>query len=55
MVLLAALSVALPFLPLVLVVMPGDVLPNRWGVSPENHDPDALSGGLQAVLRRLIG
>lgn len=55
MVLLAALSVALPFLPLVLVVMPGDVLPNRWGVSPEHHDPDALSGGLQAVLRRLIG
>ena len=55
MVLLAALSIPLPFLPLLLVAMPGDVLPNRYGVSPDHHDPEALNGGLQAVLRRLIG
>ncbi|NER62949.1 DUF805 domain-containing protein [Pseudomonas sp. MAFF212427] len=53
MVLLALLSIAIPFLPLVLVAMPGDRLPNRYGVSPEHHDPHELSGGLQAVLRRL--
>ncbi|MBV6289754.1 DUF805 domain-containing protein [Pseudomonas aegrilactucae] len=53
MVLLALLSIVVPFLPLVLVAMPGDRLPNRYGVSPEHHDPRELSGGLQAVLRRL--
>lgn len=55
MVLLALFSIPMPFLPLLLVAMPGDPLPNRYGVSPEHHDPSQLSGGLQAVLRRLIG
>lgn len=47
-----ALTIVLPFLPLVLLVLPGDSLPNRYGVPPggEKH---ALEGGLQAALRRL--
>jgi uncharacterized membrane protein YhaH (DUF805 family) len=50
-----ALSPVLPFLPLVLFGFPGDKLPNRYGVPPDNGGSEMLSGGLQAALRRLNG
>ena len=48
------LTPVLPFLPLLMFVLPGDSLPNRYGVPP-GGDRDALHGGLQAALRRLNG
>lgn len=50
-----ALTPVLPFLPLVLFGLPGDKLPNRYGVPPDSGDSEMLSGGLQAALRRLNG
>ncbi|KJK19618.1 DUF805 domain-containing protein [Pseudomonas sp. 2(2015)] len=45
----------LQFLPLVLLLLPGEPLPNRYGVPPGNQPQDTLEGGLQAALRRLNG
>ncbi|MDD1013571.1 DUF805 domain-containing protein [Pseudomonas rubra] len=45
----------LHFLPLVLLLLPGEPLPNRYGVPPVNQPQDNLQGGLQAALRRLNG
>jgi uncharacterized membrane protein YhaH (DUF805 family) len=52
---LAGLTPALPFLPLVLFGFPGEKLPNRYGMPPESFREDPLAAGLQAALRRLIG
>lgn len=49
--LLLVLSRVLPFVPLVLLVLPGDKLPNRYGAVP--GAAEQLEGGLQATLRRL--
>jgi len=49
------LSLALPFLPLILFVLPGDKLINCYGVPPHSSDEDLLYGGLQVTLRRLNG
>lgn len=50
---LGCLTPVLPFLPLLLFALPGDKLPNRYGVPPRSDSKDSLSGGLQATLRRL--
>lgn len=52
---LVILSTALPFLTLSLFVWPGEKLPNRYGAPPDDAAEEALSGGLQAALRRLDG
>jgi hypothetical protein len=44
-------SRVVPFLPLVLLGIPGDKLPNRYGPVPGETEP--LQGGLQASLRRI--
>lgn len=46
-------SVVVPFMTLILLALPGDKLPNRYG-SPPNA-PDQLKHGLQTVLRWLNG
>lgn len=51
----AALTPFLPFLPLVLLMLRGEPLPNRYGLPPQNASQDNLQGGLQAALRRLNG
>ncbi|MDZ5601333.1 DUF805 domain-containing protein [Pseudomonas sp. RP23018S] len=48
-----ALCVFLPFFTLILLAMPGDKLPNRYGPAPSA--PDRFKDGLQAALRRLNG
>jgi hypothetical protein len=48
--LLLVLSRVLPAVPLFLLGMPGDKLPNRYGPVPGQGE--ALEGGLQATLRR---
>lgn len=52
---IACLTLVLPFLPLVLFGFPGDRLPNRYGVPPDSAGEDTLPGGLQVTLRRLNG
>lgn len=48
-------SSVLPFLPLLLFVVRGDDLPNRYGVPPGSVGGDKLTGGLQATLRGAQG
>lgn len=52
LVLLVMASRLLPVLPFVLLGVPGDKLPNRYGPSPAA--PEQLQDGLQVALRRLI-
>lgn len=52
LVMLVMVSRLLPVLPFVLLGVPGDKLPNRYGPSPA--EPDQLQDGLQVALRRLI-
>ncbi|AIR89861.1 DUF805 domain-containing protein [Pseudomonas cremoricolorata] len=47
------LSRLIPFLPLVVMALPGDKLPNQYGPPPGRSEP--LQDGLQAALRRLNG
>ncbi|WP_347905224.1 DUF805 domain-containing protein [Pseudomonas purpurea] len=51
----ACLTPVLPFLPGVLFFLPGEKLPNCYGVPPDSGTTNTLSGGLQATLRRLNG
>ncbi|MEX5590032.1 molecular chaperone DnaJ [Pseudomonas urmiensis] len=51
--LLLVVSRVLPVLPLMLLGLPGDKLPNRYGPPPGKAQQ--LDGGLQATLRRLNG
>jgi len=46
-------SAVVPFMTLILLALPGDKLPNRYGLPP--NAPDQLKHGLQTVLRRLNG
>jgi len=55
LILFAALTPFLPFLPLVLLILPGEALPNRYGLPPANAGQNNLQAGLQAALRRLNG
>ncbi|MOA64239.1 hypothetical protein D3C78_1902290 [compost metagenome] len=50
---LLVVSRVLPVLPLMLLGLPGDKLPNRYGPPPGKAQQ--LDGGLQATLRRLNG
>ena len=50
-----ALTFMAPFAPLALAIMPGEPLPNRFGMPPGSTDRQGLAAGLQAVLRRLNG
>lgn len=50
---LLLISRVLPVLPLFLLGLPGDKLPNRYGPVPGPAEP--LEGGLQASLRRING
>ncbi|MCG8295308.1 DUF805 domain-containing protein [Pseudomonas entomophila] len=51
--LLLVISRVLPFVMLVLLGLPGNKLPNRYGPPPGKSMP--MEGGLQATLRRLNG
>ncbi|MDH0301180.1 MULTISPECIES: molecular chaperone DnaJ [unclassified Pseudomonas] len=51
--LVLVISRVLPVMPLILLGLPGDKLPNRYGPAPGKAEP--LEGGLQATLRRLNG
>ncbi|MHC6224494.1 molecular chaperone DnaJ [Pseudomonas sp. X10] len=51
LIILLLVSRIIPVLPLALLGLPGDALPNRYGPAPGNAD--ALREGLQAALRRL--
>ncbi|UVL90604.1 J domain-containing protein [Pseudomonas sichuanensis] len=53
LVLLVLLSRLLPVVPLLLLGLPGDRLPNRYGSAP--GQPGLLDDSLQATLRRLNG
>lgn len=53
LVLLVLLSRLLPVVPLLLLGLPGDRLPNRYGSAP--GQPGLLDDSLQAALRRLNG
>lgn len=53
LILLVVLSRVLPVVPLILVSLPGDKLPNRYGPVPGKAAD--LEGGLQAALRRMNG
>lgn len=53
LVLLVLLSRLLPVVPLLLLGLPGDRLPNRYGSAP--GQPGLLGDSLQATLRRLNG
>ncbi|AZL72801.1 J domain-containing protein [Pseudomonas oryziphila] len=53
LVLLVLLSRLLPIVPLLLLGLPGDRLPNRYGSAP--GQPGLLDNSLQATLRRLNG
>lgn len=53
LVLLVLLSRLLPVVPLLLLGLPGDRLPNRYGSAP--GQPGLLEDSLQATLRRLNG
>ncbi|MNG03957.1 hypothetical protein D3C84_870600 [compost metagenome] len=55
LILFAALLPFLHFLPVVLLFLPGEPLPNRYGVAPVNATQFNLQAGLQAALRRLNG
>ncbi|UVL23123.1 DUF805 domain-containing protein [Pseudomonas donghuensis] len=55
MIIFAMLLPFLHFLPLVLLILPGEPLPNRYGVPPVHQPQDSLDSGLQAALRRLNG
>ena len=50
-----AVTFVAPFAPLALAIMPGEPLPNRFGMPPGSREPQGLAAGLQAVLRRLNG
>ncbi|TDF81117.1 DUF805 domain-containing protein [Pseudomonas sp. H9] len=51
----AVLTPFLPFLPLALLFLRGEPLPNRYGLPPANVKQNSLQAGLQAALRRLNG
>lgn len=52
---LSVVSLITLLAPLVLLVIPGDPLPNRYGPPPSKTGENGLKGGLQANLRRLGG
>ena len=53
LVLLALLSIALPFASLCLFLLPGEHLPNRYGMPCGKSRRQALAGGLQELLRKI--